>query len=730
MDENTPAGENIGSPVSASDLDTTTLTYSLEGPDAGLFSFTTRTGQLRTKAPLNHEDPRCYDATTPSDTKCYYFVTVIVVDGAGGSDATGVRIIVGDRIEPASAPARPTVRATEKLSTSLDVSWSAPQNAGPDVVNYDVQYRKGSDPFSEDNCGATGQNNCLNLTGTSVKIVGLDDDTTYEVRVKADNGERASAWSSSGSGRTSRANHNPIFDDRPGGSERGSALTVWRTIDENPPSRRVVGRIFADDEDNDRLTYKLIGTNADMFDFNESNGEIRTKSGVDYNYEEIADSGTCTPLTADDVGSDRCYEVMVEVRDGLDVNRAEVDEEDPADDSITVKIGVRDRDEPPSAPTVTVTSPAVNTTLEVIWEAENTGPPITSYDVQYRKGSGAFSDDNCQNTTAVDNCSGIDDLITSTTIIGLDDDTSYSVQVRAKNDEGTSAWSRPITLKTNKENNAPPTFDDTTDPIQLEVDENTSSSRDVDTAVSATDDSSTSLTYSLEGPDAALFTIVSSSGQIRSRSSLNHEDPECGYDTTDDSTVCTYKVRVKVDDRAGGSAYRAVTITVSDVAEPPIAPSAPRVTATKDTGWSLDVTWSEPRNTGKPPINDYDIQYRKVKSGTPDNWELWPHGTEDNAQADNADTSTKITRRLPAGTADPLEPRIQYEVRVKAKNGEDDSVTTNWSSVGRGTTGPEQQQAGIRPSGYAHCTEGRREHTGRGRTSAARFRPRTRTATA
>ena len=57
MDENTPAGENVGSPVSATDLDTTTLTYELDGPDAGLFNFDTRSGQILTKAPLDHEDP-------------------------------------------------------------------------------------------------------------------------------------------------------------------------------------------------------------------------------------------------------------------------------------------------------------------------------------------------------------------------------------------------------------------------------------------------------------------------------------------------------------------------------------------------------------------------------------------------------------------------------------------------------------------------------------------------
>ena len=337
-----------------------------------------------------------------------------------------------------------------------------------------------------------------------------------------------------------------------------------------------------------------------------------------------------------------------------------------------MKIGVRDEEEPPSKPTVTVTSPAVITTLHVIWEAENTGPDITGYDLQYRQGSGSFSDDNC-GSEGEDNCKNITPGVngtTDTTIQALDADTSYSVQVRAINPEGTSSWSNLVTVKTNKDTNQVPTFTDTATPVELDVDEN-SSSRDVGNAVDATDDISTSMTYSLGGPDASLFTIVSSSGQIRSRSSLNHEDPECSYATTDDPTECTYSVRVKVDDRAGGSAYKSVTIMVNDVDEPPIAPGTPRVTATKDTGWSLDVSWSEPRNTGKPPINDYDIEYRKVKSGTDqDPWENWPHGTEDNPTANSTERSAKITRRLPATDADPLEPRTQYEVRVKAKNGE------------------------------------------------------------
>ena len=112
VDENTPAGENVDGPVTATDADTTTLTYGLEGPHADLFSFDNRSGQIRTKAPLNHEDARCGYVDTAVTTECIYRVTVTVVDRAGGSDATRVHVEVDDRAEPPSAPARPTVRAT------------------------------------------------------------------------------------------------------------------------------------------------------------------------------------------------------------------------------------------------------------------------------------------------------------------------------------------------------------------------------------------------------------------------------------------------------------------------------------------------------------------------------------------------------------------------------------------------------------------------------------------
>ena len=85
-------------------------------------------------------------------TTCTYRVTVIVDDRAGGSDATEVNIVVTDTTEAPSTPARPAVRAKEKTSTSIVVTWSAPGNPGPAITGYDVEYRKGSEAFSDDNC--------------------------------------------------------------------------------------------------------------------------------------------------------------------------------------------------------------------------------------------------------------------------------------------------------------------------------------------------------------------------------------------------------------------------------------------------------------------------------------------------------------------------------------------------------------------------------------------------
>ena len=81
--ENTAAGQDIGAPLEAVDPDRRdTLTYTLEGEDAGSFDIGAATGQLRTKAALDYE------------TRTSYTLTARVEDGRGRSDAMEVTINV------------------------------------------------------------------------------------------------------------------------------------------------------------------------------------------------------------------------------------------------------------------------------------------------------------------------------------------------------------------------------------------------------------------------------------------------------------------------------------------------------------------------------------------------------------------------------------------------------------------------------------------------------------
>ena len=485
--ENTAAGEDVGAPVTANDNDATTLTYTLDGPDADSFSFDTASGQIRTKSPLNHEDPGCGYVSTAGTPRCTYKVTVMVADGAGGSDATAVNIVVGDRHEPVLAPARPTVRPTEDWSTRLGISWNAPTNTGPPITGYALRYRQDSTgAFLNDHCGSVAENNCDSITGTKTTIVGpaaggttpagLSPGASYQVQVQTIiAGGRRSVWSDSGTGSTNAANREPRFDDRPSsgaGSMReppGDANTlptysISRSVDENTRAGQPVGRaVRAEDGDGHSRTYSLqASADSDLaraqvakFDIDKATGQIRTKSPLNHE-DSDADTGCGYVDTADTTSC--IYTVQVQVWDGFNTHKVEEDSENPTvDDAVLVAIDVRDKNETPEVPTVTVTSPSGNTTLVVVWDVPtNTGPTPITYDVQYRKGSGAFSNDNCENDDVDDNCDGL--TSTTTTISQLEADTSYSVQVRARNDEGTSAWSRLVTVKTNKGTNVPPTF--------------------------------------------------------------------------------------------------------------------------------------------------------------------------------------------------------------------------------------------------------------------------------
>ena len=186
--ENSPTGTSVGDPVTATDADNDTLTYTLEGDDALSFGIDSSSGQIQTIAGVTYDH----------EAKSSYSVTVKADDSNGGTDTIIISIGLTDVDEPPAAPGAPAVSPVSGSSDSLDVSWSAPDNSGkPDIESYDLQYRQGSSGSWTD--GPQG------VTVPDAIITGLAAGTEYQVRVRATNDEGDSMWSAEGSGSTNAA---------------------------------------------------------------------------------------------------------------------------------------------------------------------------------------------------------------------------------------------------------------------------------------------------------------------------------------------------------------------------------------------------------------------------------------------------------------------------------------------------------------------------------------------
>ncbi|MXZ00319.1 hypothetical protein F4Y93_06590, partial [Candidatus Poribacteria bacterium] len=252
VDENTPAGQNIGSPVSATDPDNDTLTYTLGGADRNSFDIESTSGQLKTKAALDH------------DVKDSYAVEVIASDGSL-TNAIIVRI-----------------RVNEVTTTQTVSSCKGDVNGDGVVDAADLAFV--ASRFGQTDGGAAD----VNADG----IVNVAD----LALVADDLGESCASPSTDSTPSTpaevTTRNSAPEFAD-------GSSTT--RSVDENTPAGQNIGSpVSATDPDNDTLTYTLGGADRNSFDIESTSGQLKTKAALDhdvkdsYAVEVIASDGSLT----------------------------------------------------------------------------------------------------------------------------------------------------------------------------------------------------------------------------------------------------------------------------------------------------------------------------------------------------------------------------------------------------------------------------------------------------
>ena len=168
------------------------------GADGALFSIVAHTGVLSFREPPNFEAPADGVSTDPpspaGDNE--YIVVVRVASGPLARDRTveqafTVRVTDAGRESP-GVPDAP--RVTLALDTNLTVEWTKPENPGPSITDYDVQYREGTTGVF---IHAPHEG-----TGRTATLTGLETATLYQVQVRARSEEGTGSWSEPGEGST------------------------------------------------------------------------------------------------------------------------------------------------------------------------------------------------------------------------------------------------------------------------------------------------------------------------------------------------------------------------------------------------------------------------------------------------------------------------------------------------------------------------------------------------
>ena len=481
--------------VTASDTDAAddVESYAVSGGvDAALFEIGVSTGALSFKAAPDYEDAQDVESTTPANAAGdnEYLVEVKATSGTGEREKSVTQTItvtvtdVGGEL-----PGKPDAPTVTTVSVSkVKASWSAPENPGPAITDYDYRYREIKDPRSGDWTVVDD----TAITAPEVTIQDLEEDTEYEVQVLATSDEGTGEWSDSGDGSTS-PNADPTI---------GSAAAV--DVAENTTA---VLTVTASDTDDSIAKYEVSdGADQALFEIGASTGALSFKAAP--NYEDAQDVESTTP--ANDAANNE-YIVVVKVTSGTGEREK----------SVTQTITVTVRDVPgekpgkPDAPTVATVSVSK---VKVTWSApDNAGPEIEDYDYRYRE----IKDPRSGDWTVVDGTTITD---TEATIQELAEDTEYEVQVRATSNEGTGEWSDPGDGATSE--NAHPTI---SSDAAVDVAENTTAVLTV--TASDTDDSIESFAVS-GGADQLLFGVGESTGALSFKAAPNFEDAQDVESTT------------------------------------------------------------------------------------------------------------------------------------------------------------------------------------------------------
>lgn len=247
-------------------------TVEVEGADDVVFSLTDDAGGLFDIGLSDGQVSLASGKALNAEQQASYTITVPVADSSGDSASTNLTVAVIDVLEKPGAPSR--VLVISLGPSSLNVSWNPPEtNPGPEIEDYDVEYRVGSSGPDTD-VGYEG-------AGTFTTIAALAPGTTYEVHVQAWNQEMWSDWSLPGSGAADSSSGAEGADGADSYSNQAPqfpASVGLLSVPANSAGGTLVGTVTADDPDSDTLMYSLLDDGQGTFVVDATQGKILVAS--------------------------------------------------------------------------------------------------------------------------------------------------------------------------------------------------------------------------------------------------------------------------------------------------------------------------------------------------------------------------------------------------------------------------------------------------------------------
>ncbi|MXY10430.1 MAG: S8 family serine peptidase, partial [Acidimicrobiaceae bacterium] len=233
----------------------------------------------------------------------------------------------------------------------------------------------------------------------------------------------------------------------------------------------------------------------------------------------------------------------------------------------------------PGPPAITSVD-GVTDPVTVSWEApdDTGGSAVTGYDLRYVATDTTGKEDDWTVVSDVWSSGALEYTVT-----GLSSGIEYAFQVRAVSSSGAGVWSSTVVAKVG-ETVTVPRFGPAETGMRS-VAENTAAGVDIGDPVAATDDDGDTLTYTATGVDAAGFSLDAATGQLSTSVELDHESQD------------SYQFDVTATDPDGYRDTIAVTVSVTDVNEPPELDSIQQLSRENDVETGVYLWGTDPEDT-------------------------------------------------------------------------------------------------------------------------------------